>query len=85
MTFAPKQSPLVFSACAGACQYSCSLPRAWHNQALLIVSSNHHPAQNCPLTGGSCQSRRLEVTSNTGTNTAALMAGSGKAALAEET
>ena len=51
----------------------------------MIEPSNHHPGQNCPLTGGSCRSRRLGVTSNTGTNTAALMAGSGKAALAEET
>jgi hypothetical protein len=41
--------------------------------------------QNCQLTGGSCRSRRHGVNTSAGTSTTALMAGGGKAALAEET
>ena len=49
------------------------------------MPSNHHPEQTCRLMGGSCRSRRLGVTSSTGVSSAALIAGGGKAALAEET
>ena len=41
--------------------------------------------QSCRLTRGSCRLRRLGVTTNTGAVAAAILAGGGKVALAEET
>jgi hypothetical protein len=69
VTPVPNQSPRVLTACDG--------PRSRHPTTILPEL----PADG----GGCCRSRRLGVTSRTGVEAAAVLAGGGKAALAEET
>ena len=71
MTPVPSQSSLVLTVCL----FVLELDRAIHPPSCCT----------CRLMGGGCRSRRLGVTSSTGARSAALIAGGGKVALAEET